>query len=95
MSKMTALPPRSKVKPADCWDLSSLYPGDRAWNAAFEKWSKQIDGYVKFRGKLGSSAKALADCLNFDREIDRDPTALEPMHLSKPAKTRPTANISG
>ena len=68
---MTALPPRSKVKPADCWDLSSLYPGDRAWNAAFEKWSKQIDGYVKFRGKLGSSAKALAGCLNFDREIDR------------------------
>src|SRR5436305_9890806 len=71
MPKAKALPPRSKVKPADCWDLSSLYPNDKAWNTDFDKWSKQIKGYDKFRGKLGQSAKTLAACLNFDREFDR------------------------
>ena len=71
MSKVKALPKRSDVDPADCWNLASLYPSDKAWNAEFDKWSKQIEGYTKFRGKLGRSAKTLADCLNFDRDIDR------------------------
>src|SRR4051812_9343074 len=71
MAKAKALPPRSKVKPADCWDLSSLYPSDAAWNKDFDKLSKQIKGYDKFRGKLGDSAKTLAGCLSFDRDFDR------------------------
>jgi oligoendopeptidase F len=71
MSKVKALPKRSEVKPADCWNLASLYPNDKAWSRDFEKWSKQIGGYAKFRGKLGFSAKTLAACLNFDRDFDR------------------------
>jgi oligoendopeptidase F len=71
MSKAKALPKRSDVDPADCWNLASLYPSDKAWNKDFDKWSKQIEGYTKFRDKLGSSAKTLAACLNFDRDIDR------------------------
>ena len=71
MSKIKTLPKRSDVNPADCWNLASLYPNDKAWNADFDKWSKQISGFARFRGKLGKSAKMLADCLNFDRDIDR------------------------
>lgn len=71
MSKVKTLPPRSKVKPSDCWDLASLYSNDKAWNAAFDIWSKQIGGYSKFRGKLAQSPDSLAKCLEFDREIDR------------------------
>lgn len=71
MSKAKTLPKRSQVKSSDCWDLTSLYPNDGAWNKAFDKWSKAITGFAKFRGKLGKSAQSLAKCLEFDREIDR------------------------
>lgn len=41
------LPPRSKVKTADTWDLSSLFPNDDAWEKAFAAWEKQIAGYAR------------------------------------------------
>ena len=71
MAKTKRLPPRSKVKVDDTWDLSSLYPSDAAWERAFRKWEKQIPGFEKFRGKLSKDAKTLAACLEFDLEFDR------------------------
>jgi oligoendopeptidase F len=71
MSKVKTLPKRSQVKPSDCWNLASLYPSDERWNKEFDRWSKQIGGYEKFRGKLDKSASTLAACLNFDRDFDR------------------------
>jgi oligoendopeptidase F len=65
------LPPRSKVKPADTWDLSTLFKADADWEAAFAKWERQIPGYEKFRGKLGESAEMLSACLQFDASVDR------------------------
>jgi oligoendopeptidase F len=72
MSKIKLLKPRSKINPADCWNLESLFPDDAVWETAFEKWSKQIDGYARFRGKLAESAKSLAACLTFDAKFDRE-----------------------
>ncbi|NOZ39719.1 MAG: oligoendopeptidase F family protein, partial [Planctomycetes bacterium] len=69
--KQKALPARSKVKAADTWDLSSLYPNDKAWEVAFAKWKKQIKGYAKFQGTLSQSAAQLAACLKFDGKFDR------------------------
>ncbi|NUQ66319.1 MAG: oligoendopeptidase F, partial [Pirellulales bacterium] len=71
MSKVKQLPPRSKVKPSDCWDLSSLFPSDDAWEEAFRKWEKRIPGYEKFQGKLGEDPATLAACLKFDLDLDR------------------------
>ncbi|HWC90885.1 MAG TPA: oligoendopeptidase F, partial [Pirellulales bacterium] len=70
---MTAktLPPRSRVKPEDQWDLSSLFADDRAWDAAFVKWERRIAGYAKFQGTLAESPKQLAACLKFDLDVDR------------------------
>ena len=67
----TRVPPRSEVPAADTWDLSSLFPNDAAWEAAFADWAAQADGYAKFRGKLGESADTLAACLRFDTAFDR------------------------
>lgn len=64
------LPPRSKVKTQDTWDLSSLCASDAAWEKDFARWAKMEGGYAKFRGKLASSPKTLAACLRFDREVD-------------------------
>lgn len=71
MAKLKSLPRRTQVKPADTWDLSSLFSDDAAWEAAFSKWEKRIRDFARHRGKLGDSPKALAACLKFDSEFDR------------------------
>lgn len=71
MSKIVRLPKRSKVKPADTWDLSSLCANDEAWEKEFTRLEKLIAGFEKFKGKLGESAKSLAACLKFDGDFDR------------------------
>jgi len=71
MSKTKKLPARRDVKPADTWDLASLYPNDKAWEAAFTKWEKQVAKYESFRGTLGDGPAALAKCLTFDSDFDR------------------------
>jgi oligoendopeptidase F len=65
------IPPRSEIPVADTWDLSSLFADDAAWEAAFADWSRQLDGYAKFRGRLGESAETLAALLRFDTAFDR------------------------
>lgn len=65
------LPPRSAVPAADTWDLSSLFTGDEAWEAAFTEWEAKIPGFARFQGKLGSGPATLAECLAFDLEVDR------------------------
>jgi oligoendopeptidase F len=71
MTKIKTLPKRAAVKAADQWDLSSLFASDQAWEKAFAEWTRQIDGYNRFRGKLEDGAKALAACLAFDRDVER------------------------
>jgi len=71
MKKVKQLPPRNKVKTSDCWDLSSLFPHDEAWEEAFRKWERRIADYGRFRGKLAADAKTLAGCLKFDLDFDR------------------------
>src|SRR6185295_8381550 len=71
MSKTKQLPRRSQVKPDDCWDLSSLFATDAAWEKAFKAWEGEIAGYVAFRGKLADDARTLAACLRFDTDFER------------------------
>lgn len=68
---MKKLPPREKVKPADTWDLATLFESDEAWEAAFAKWEKKIPQYEKYRGTLSDSPKQLAACLQFDSKLER------------------------
>lgn len=65
------IPERSAVRASDTWDLSSLFASDKAWETAFKKLQSQVNSYAKFRGKLASSAKMLADCLQCDSKIDQ------------------------
>ncbi|HEX3659398.1 MAG TPA: oligoendopeptidase F [Pirellulales bacterium] len=89
---MTAktLPPRSRVKPEDQWDLSSLFADDEAWDVAFVKWERRIAGYAKFQGTLAESAKQLAACLKFDLDMDRTAERLSNYAFLKTAED--TAN---
>ncbi|MFT5300799.1 MAG: oligoendopeptidase F [Mariniblastus sp.] len=62
---------RSEVKESDTWDLTVLFADDAAWDAAFDQFEEMISGYAQFRGTLANSAAELAECLNFDSQVDR------------------------
>jgi len=68
---MKTLPPRNKAKPADCWDLASLFKSDDEWERAFKQWEGEIPGFTRFAGTLGESAERLAELLEFDIALDR------------------------
>jgi len=65
------VPTRAEVRPEDTWDLSSLFASDVDWEKAFSQWEQMLDGYAKFRGRLGENADTLAECLRFDTSADR------------------------
>ena len=55
----------------DTWDLASLFVDDGAWEREFQAYEGRVNGYDKYRGRLGESASVLADCLDFDCQLDR------------------------
>lgn len=65
------LPPRSKVKTADTWDLSRLYGSDDEWEKDLRRFELKTNGYDRFQGQLADSSHSLASALKFDYEIDR------------------------
>jgi oligoendopeptidase F len=70
LASVKKVPQRSEVDPRDCWNLSSLYASDADWEQDLEKYREAIPGYERFKGELGQSARRLAECLDFDIEID-------------------------
>ncbi|MBS0621801.1 MAG: oligoendopeptidase F [Verrucomicrobia bacterium] len=64
---------RSSVTERECWDLSSLYPSEAAWEADLETLS--WDNLVEFQGRLGEGPlviAALFDCFfEMQRKLDR------------------------
>ena len=70
---MTAvkIPPRNQIAASDCWDLSSLYASAEDWETDFQGLAEKISGYECFRGRLASGAQMLADCLEFDLQVER------------------------
>lgn len=71
MSETKRLPARSEVPASDCWDLSTLYQSDEAWEADFKKFESEIPRYAGFRGRLAEGATVIAQLLDFDLEMDR------------------------
>jgi oligoendopeptidase F len=65
------LPPRSKVKVDDTWDLSSLFETPEGWQQALDKYRKQYKGYEKFRGTLDEGPQQVAKLFDFDVKLDR------------------------
>lgn len=70
MAKVKTLPPRSKVKTSDTWDLGPLFKSDAAWLRAYGKLEKMMAGFERFRGKLGTSAKVVRAYFDFDVEFE-------------------------
>ncbi len=65
------VPVRGEIKVQDTWDLTPLYKDDAAWDRAFKKLEKLTPEFEKFRGTLGTSAKALRACFDFQTDFER------------------------
>ncbi|GHU03185.1 oligoendopeptidase F [Spirochaetia bacterium] len=68
-NEKNAIPPRSAAAKEDTWDLSSLFAGDAAWYKGLEEYEKCAEKIPSFRGTLKNSAEALADYLDFSRDL--------------------------
>jgi oligoendopeptidase F len=64
------VPTRAEIPDADKWDLSHLFGDVDKWKDDFRWLEKTYPRIKEWKGKLGASAKNLADCLEFEKELD-------------------------
>jgi oligoendopeptidase F len=63
---------RAKVPDALKWNLADVYPSEAAWRAQKQKIEQELPKLREFQGALGSSAKTLADALEFMSHVDKE-----------------------
>src|SRR5437868_14004381 len=64
------VPTRADIPESDKWDLSHLFADVSKWQEDF-RWIEQTYPRIKeWKGRLGASAKNLAECLEFEKELD-------------------------
>jgi oligoendopeptidase F len=64
------VPTRADVPESDKWDLKHLFVDVSKWQEDFRWVQQAYPRIVEWKGKLGESAKALADLLEFEKTID-------------------------
>src|SRR3977135_4163754 len=67
---------RERIPDKYKWNLADIYPTDAAWRAAKEKMGTEIPALGRYRGKLMSSARTLADALEAMSRLDKEITRL-------------------
>ena len=63
------IPTRAQVPESDTWNLAALYESPEKWSEDFARLQARFEKVTEFRGKVGESAQALRDCLEFDKEL--------------------------
>jgi len=64
------VPTRAEIPEADKWDLTHLFGDVGKWQEDFLWVQKTYPRIKEWKGKLGASAKNLAQCLEFEKELD-------------------------
>ncbi len=63
------VPERKEVKPEYCWDLSSLFENEDAWEEGLVQYRELVQKIPSFQGTLSSSVEAVKTCLDFMTEL--------------------------
>ena len=64
------VPTRAETPESDKWDLTHLFANVDKWKEDF-RWVEQTYSRIKeWKGRLGQAAKSLAECLEFEKELD-------------------------
>ncbi len=79
-TEVSAQKERSEIDDQYKWDLTDLYESDDAWTAKKNKVAAQFDKVEEFKGKLGTSAETLLECLEFNSKLSREFMRLYVMH---------------
>lgn len=64
-----AIPTRDHVAVNDTWNLAALYPDAEAWSAQFADLQGRYEGFGRFKGRVGASAQALREALEFEKDL--------------------------
>src|SRR5690242_16769043 len=59
------------VDPAYMWDLADLYPSPEAWTSERDRVKGQVQGFDKYKGTLGKSAKDMLAALGAFSDAQR------------------------
>jgi oligoendopeptidase F len=70
MSGTTTISKRDDIPVAHTWDLSVLFPGEKAWEEELKEYEGMIPQVEKFKDTLGTSAQDLKKCLDFMNKIE-------------------------
>src|ERR1700726_1190605 len=62
---------RADIPESDKWDLAHLFADVGKWQEDFAWTQKTYPRIKEWKGKLGASAKNLAECLEFEKTIDQ------------------------
>ena len=63
LAEVEEAPTRDQIDDQYKWDLTDFYPSDSAWEEAFINTEALYSKMEEYKGKLGSSAEILAECL--------------------------------
>lgn len=64
-----AIPTRDQVQLSDTWDLTLLYATPAAWQADFEKLQQTYEQVAQWKGRVGASAAALREVMEFEKAL--------------------------
>src|SRR6266851_5972734 len=64
------IPIRADIPESDKWDLTHLFVDVSKWQEDFLSVQQAYPHIKNWKGKLGASAKNLAECLEFEKAID-------------------------
>ena len=65
------VPTRADISESDKWDLTHLFAEVGKWREDFAWVQQTFPRITDWKGKLGASAKNLADCLEFERQLEQ------------------------
>jgi oligoendopeptidase F len=63
-------PTRAEIPESDKWDLAHLFTEVGKWQEDFAWVQKSYPRIKEWKGKISQSAKSLAECLEFEKELD-------------------------
>jgi oligoendopeptidase F len=63
-------PTRAEISESDKWDLARLFADVGKWQEDFAWVQKSYPRIKEWKGKIGESARNLAECLEFEKELD-------------------------
>ncbi|HZK93520.1 MAG TPA: oligoendopeptidase F [Prolixibacteraceae bacterium] len=67
---------RNAIDEKDKWNLSDLYPTEKAWEEARDKVVAEMPEIEQFKGKLTKSSADLLACLEFSSKLDKEASRL-------------------